>query len=381
MLRAVLKAVPAAMFRPAPSGPTPVPARAEPRESRAGRIVPIQGLRAVAALGVAFAHFHNAFLQVGSDNTMGVFGFGVDLFFVISGFIMLHVSRDAFGSAAAGARFLYRRLIRIVPLYWLCSLAFLHYILSTQPIGPANLSWPQIGASFAFIPWPRPAGGTNPLLDVGWTLNYEMFFYVCFAAALMLPRRWALTALVAGMVAFVYAGKVWVLPVPLSVWASKMVYEFLFGVALAAALPFLPRVNGAVASALIIAGVAVAAGAYFGGRFTGSNRHYVWGSAAVLMVSGATLYRGELTGWVAKVMCVLGDSSYAIYLIHPLVLYHTLNTTGQMRMHGLDLPVRTWPAVSLMLAFSTLLAITAHYMFERPVGRWLARPLASSPTA
>lgn len=353
-----------------------MPVRAAPRAEPGGKNVPIQGLRAAAALGVAFAHFHNAFLQVGADASMGVFGFGVDLFFVISGFIMLHVSRDAFGSAASSIRFFCRRLIRIVPLYWLCSLAFLHYVLSTQSLRQANLSWPQIAASFAFVPWPRPDGGTNPLLDVGWTLNHEMFFYVCFAAALLLPKRWALPALVVGLVAVVEAGRAWALPVPVSVWSSRLVYEFLLGVALGAALPHLPRVGGAVASALIIGGVALVVAAYFGGLYARPNRHYVWGSAAVLVVAGAALYRGELTGWAGKVLCVLGDASYGIYLIHPLVLYHTLNTTGQMRLHGTEVPVRTWTAVVLLLAVSTLLAVIAHYMIERPVGRWLSAGLA-----
>jgi peptidoglycan/LPS O-acetylase OafA/YrhL len=135
---------------------------------------------------------------------------------------------------------------------------------------------------------------------------------------------------------------------------------------------------------LIVAGVVLVAKLYFSGKFSAWNRWYVWGSAAGLMVSAAVLYRGELTGWVKKVLCVLGDSSYAIYLIHPLVLYHAQNIAGTQHNYGDEWPIRTWTAVALMMAVSILLAITAHYMFERPVSRWLSAGLARvlpSPTS
>ena len=104
---------------------------------------------------------------------------GVDLFFVISGFIMYHTNRDRFGRGGAPTDFFVRRLIRIVPLYWLCTLAvvLLHFggLYANKVI-----TWFSLGSSLLFLPDP------NIVLGVGWTLNYEMYFYSIFAIWLLL---------------------------------------------------------------------------------------------------------------------------------------------------------------------------------------------------
>ena len=155
----------------------------------------LQVLRAVAALGVVFHH-----LPIFLEGKLGLTGVvpplllgaaGVDLFFVISGFIMVYSSEPLFGRPHAPRVFLLRRLSRIVPLYWAATSFLLGYLLL---VGVAfvrvNLPWDVILTSYAFIPFPRRDGLMMPVLNVGWTLNYEMFFYLVFAAAILLPRAW-----------------------------------------------------------------------------------------------------------------------------------------------------------------------------------------------
>jgi len=164
----------------------------------------IQILRGLAALAVTIAHTNGEVswwaVNLHYENPMPglVTGAaGVDLFFVISGFIMVYTTAESFGTPTASGVFLLRRIIRIVPLYWIATFLFLAYIVrighswAMEGIGDKNVL-----CSFVFIACPRPNGGYAPALEVGWSLNYEMFFYLCFAVALLLPRRIGLACMV-----------------------------------------------------------------------------------------------------------------------------------------------------------------------------------------
>jgi hypothetical protein len=120
----------------------------------------IQVLRGIAAVMVVL--FHVCGFQIGAA--------GVDIFFVISGFIMFHTNRNVFGLTGAAILFLKRRILRIAPLYWLCS---------------AFAFWPGVElkslvASVLFVPVRSEDGSIHTVLAPGWSLNFEMFFYIVF---------------------------------------------------------------------------------------------------------------------------------------------------------------------------------------------------------
>jgi exopolysaccharide production protein ExoZ len=110
---------------------------------------------------------------------------GGDLFFVISGFIMIVSSRRLFGQADGWRRFIALRLVRIVPIYWLTTIAKLLSIAAIPEMArhTSLTTWNTI-ASFLFLPAFDGSGIVRPVLAMGWTLSYEMLFYVVFAAAL-----------------------------------------------------------------------------------------------------------------------------------------------------------------------------------------------------
>ena len=109
---------------------------------------------------------------------------GVDVFFVISGFIMWMVTAEPVGPA----QFLWHRVVRIVPLYWIATLIMAaHRSSSVSDTVNSLLFWPYRDANDEL--W--------PVLVQGWTLNFEMFFYLLFAAALIIPRRFQLLSLTA----------------------------------------------------------------------------------------------------------------------------------------------------------------------------------------
>jgi exopolysaccharide production protein ExoZ len=112
-------------------------------------------------------------------------GAGVDIFFVISGFVMIISSQSLLTRSDGWKQFGLRRIVRIVPLYWslltlkLVTLLLVPSVLRVTHIAP----WAIIG-SYLFVPSFNHDGDIAPILFVGWTLNFEMFFYLLLAIAL-----------------------------------------------------------------------------------------------------------------------------------------------------------------------------------------------------
>ena len=232
----------------------------------------IDGLRTIAVGTVILFHGKLGLLPGGFV--------GVDVFFVISGFIIATTTRGQAGVEAAGA-FLWRRFRRVAPIYWLLSLPILIGMarggtLSPEVASATFLFWPFSGLEMTF-----------PALGPGWTLCFEMLFYAGFGLAMAGGRRvgWGLIGAYAAMLA---AGLVLAAPV-LRFWGAPIILEFLLGVGIASVWRFAPRglalwaVGLAVAvpaRALfpdqagpgVLAAVAVGAGC-FGGSL---RRGYLW---------------------------------------------------------------------------------------------------------
>src|SRR5262249_32463856 len=133
---------------------------------------------------------------------------GVDLFFVISGFVMVYASEPLYEKLGAPRVFFLRRLARIVPSYWATTIFLLAYgMIARVDLATSWDAAEWIVASFLFIPCPRPNGVMLPYHYVGWTLNYEMFFYVVFAGAILLPRRRAVLTITMLFVALCITGR------------------------------------------------------------------------------------------------------------------------------------------------------------------------------
>ena len=139
-----------------------------------------------AALLVVFVHLDELLPRLGLPLFGGA---GVDIFFVISGFIMVHTTMDR--DDVTPWSFMAGRISRIVPAYWVATFA----VFGIALVAPSLLRTPHLPVgellqSLAFIPFVKDSGLTQPLLFVGWTLNYERFFYLVFAMGLgSSPRR------------------------------------------------------------------------------------------------------------------------------------------------------------------------------------------------
>lgn len=161
-------------------------------------IVTIQYLRAVAALMVLGYHLTFIEVKYGHDGPwLGWLGFGhlgVDLFFLISGFVMACTTLPrAHGFYWRG--FLWRRFVRIYPVYWVYfALAGLAYALNPGMVNSSSGAPPDMLRSFFLLPAPE---GTLPLLAVSWTLTFEVYFYLVFCLLVALLREQALKGVVA----------------------------------------------------------------------------------------------------------------------------------------------------------------------------------------
>lgn len=235
---------------------------------------------------------------------------GVDVFFVISGFIVTLSAARFEGRAGA---FLARRLLRVVPLYWLFT-TLMVVVVVALPQGAKDTGFEpgQIVASYLFLPWAREDGRIAPVLSLGWTLNYEIFFYALFALALALRRPVA--AMVLSIGGLVAAGVV-MGPAGAAAlfWTSPLMLEFLFGMALARLWQ-----AGVVRPDLRLACLAMLAGlgALVLLHGAGLPRVVAAGLPAAVIVAGGTL----LCPSRPMPFQILGDASYALYLSHRFVL-------------------------------------------------------------
>ncbi len=297
----------------------------------------IQVLRAIAALAVLFAHLHGIEARhsgetplISKDWLSGVGG--VDLFFVISGFIMVWVAWDAPQSARSAGKFLFARVTRIYPLWWLfagatCLYLYLSYGVpwDAENLGRLGVSGQEsLIKSFLLIPH-----DAYPVLSVGWTLMHEMYFYLVFAALLLLPQRFRIPALILwGLLVLAttsaqttgfYANTF------LTLALFPMTLEFLMGAAIGLMIKAGTRRHSVLSC---IAGLCWLIWAIVAVDFKSidyllpSQRTFAFGPAFALLIYGLVTLelKGKLEGRLPAKLVMVGDWSYALYLSHILVL-------------------------------------------------------------
>lgn len=319
------------------------------------RLHAIQYLRSIAALAVVYSHATQGYAPY--EAVLPYAGvFGVDIFFVISGFIMVWIARDTDRPVA----FFVNRMRRVVPLYWFFTLLLAAImVLLPSVMDNSGLSVTALIQSLLFIPhWSATHPGEPwPLLAPGWSLNYEMYFYLLFALSLWLRPTWRV-AFIIGTISLVYALAVLVDgdSAISSFLLESIVFEFALGMLLAVAFKRGFRLPP-------IAGWSMIGVALLWLAFVPEWIHIVrFGVPALLIVAGCLfLNLGE-----NRLGVLLGDSSYALYLSHIFVL-------GVLRkllppFIG-DSAVSAWVFVVLACLICTIAGIVVHLLIDN----WLLR--------
>lgn len=352
------------------------------------RLENIQALRGVAALMVLVAHVKGAELDYGGGGTLlphwpfiGVVG--VDLFFLISGFVMAHVAFASERGRRGAGRFLYNRAARIYPVYWTVTLMLIVLYAGKRFLFAEGTPFPNPIETFLLLP-----DDHYPLVPVGWTLVHEMYFYVVFSV-FVLWRGANIFAFLAvwaaivggGLAAGFFAANPWT-----KIVLNPLTFEFVIGALVACAVR-----RGAVAFALpaLSAGVLLfgVEAAFFADRlYPDVMGQFALRAAiftppfALILYGAAALERSK--GVVAPLwLRRTGDASYSVYLIHVPVFL----VVG--KLISVSIPDGAADNVVLIAAFAAA-ALAAgfalHQYVERPLltatKRWGDRLFARHPS-
>jgi exopolysaccharide production protein ExoZ len=333
-------------------------------------MISLQYLRAVAALMVVYFHMH-----WGIKSICDLGALGVDIFFVISGFIVWHTTTNR---STTPLEFIKRRLARIVPLYWIATITmFVMPAISGTIAAGTRIDFPHLLSSLFFVPWPYPAGPENfyPVYVPGWTINYEMFFYLIFGLLLAIGNRTArLIGLASALVVPVALGVVFSPSGGVRFYTSALLLQFLLGVLVAAWFPTGLKVRSIMAMGIIAIGaIGLVVATVYQGTLSALGR----GTAAALIVLGLVSWEG--TGKLPRneFFLKMGDASYAIYLTHLFALGAVGVVWTRLSLHESRVGYWLLPLVSMGAAVAT--GALTHRYIENPLRNLrltgLARPL------
>lgn len=288
---------------------------------------------------------------------------GVDIFFVISGFIMLHVSFGPGRSPPTPVQFLARRLTRIYPFYWICCLAILA-MSSLGFLSSHHYRLPMIASSLGLVPGEQ-------LIGVAWTLVYEIYFYILFACTLWLRSASVSLLGTSGAIVLIYGGSMLVPPNMRSDFlANPLPIEFCLGLGLAYFHTRTVRAGRRwpvgwsmtfVGLFLLMVAAMVGAHADTAGLLP-LPRVLLWGVPAMFVVAGV-LHAGPPRNAVSRIAILLGDASYAVYLTHVFVMigYGRLLKISAVN----QLPQMPWVVAATLL--SAAVGVAAHLWIEKPL--------------
>ncbi|MDY1008207.1 acyltransferase [Sphingomonas sp. CFBP9019] len=344
-----------------------------------GQIDAIQALRAFAALAVVAHHafrattLHDAppgayapqswIIQAGAA--------GVDVFFVISGFLMAFISQKFFLGRNSPADFMIDRIVRVWPPYALVTLVACALIAARSGFGP-ELAMPRLLTIF-FIPSFDISGNLQPIIGPGWTLCYEMMFYACFTLVIASGRKHAILKLSILIGALYLLGVFSTNKVMHVFLAEPIVFEFVVG----ALIGFRFRETNQTVRLPI---VWIAAGLM--GMLVGvyadiplQYRVFTYGIPATLLFVGF-LSLSDNIRWPSALLFI-GNASYAIYLTHILVIYMFTRRMPIFVEHGLE-PLAVYGASSIAILAAIVVGSLFYMAVEKPVLR-LSQHLVAGP--
>lgn len=355
----------------------------------------IQALRAIAALLVVSTHVESALgenpnlenpwvSQFSGLNGFG--GVGVDIFFIISGFIMVYVGVRYFRREGSIKDFLLRRVLRIYPIYWLVSLLLVASATAKTTLGlisgksfaeslDFDLQWYRLLGAFTLFPTYNDLGNIQPILGVGWSLSYEVFFYFIFALAVAIGFRWAPFVVISVFALLVFA------PLPIggstlsTFLRNPILLEFPVGMLIGYAVVLSKRPpRWLLLLCILLSLVGFLIGIIFNFDY---QYHYLFrGIPSALLVFGLVFWEIQFGLHIPGFLVKLGDASYSIYLIHTIVISYLvkplLNTLPLFQHIQVDV------LGVFMFALATAIGMLLYEKIEHPLQRFMMKRYESA---
>jgi peptidoglycan/LPS O-acetylase OafA/YrhL len=334
---------------------------------RKDQLKSLQIVRALASTSVVYFHIGSVPCFGGIGNLPCFGGFGVDIFFVLSGFVMAMI----IATGQSASRFTISRVSRIVPLYWVLT-TFLLVLAAIKPellnSTTANLS--NYLRSLLFVPYFKENGMLMPMLFVGWSLNYEMVFYLCVALSIIISpqRSIVVTAglLVATYISFGCFADSLVLN---KFFGNELMYEFILGM-----LAF--KVYNKEYFANVPTGVALAAGvvgylfmAVADSNAFHFNRLLLYGVPSFVVISSAVSLENAINSaphFVVNLFIGAGDASYATYLSHPYVT-EAVRKILVLKLHLFD--INSTLGVTITIFITLMTGALIYRLIDKPLSQ------------
>lgn len=328
----------------------------------------IQALRGVAILLVVLLHLLVIEKKYGHGlmmlpNILNIGAVGVDIFFVISGFIMATIIQGQFQKPHAFSHFMISRITRIYPLYWFYSLLVL-IVFITHPTWVNQFEGSHVNIFKSFLLLPQKQ---LPLLLVGWTLIHEIYFYLIIALLLFLPEKYFTRGLFTWLILIIINYKKTEIDATLALVTYPLTCEFILGCYIARITKL---TNSHISWFLFIASIILLCTGFYNYQYTYHNsdiqgwyRVMIYGLPSVFLVYACISLENDNV-LLAQFLQKIGDASYSIYLSHVLIL----STLGRLciflPMQNKYIHLFTF---AFMLICVILFGILSYNFIEKPI--------------
>ena len=272
-------------------------------DNRNHKFESIQALRGFACILVVLCH--TSYTNFGA--------FGVDFFLVISGFITMYATEKS------TEKFLCKRIIKIVPLYWFMTLVTgVAICLFPGLFNSSEVNLIYLLKSFFFIPFENSLGNRNPVLQIGWFLNYEMLFYLLFWISTKVNhlKRGLITGTMCAFLTLVCCVRN--VPMPFLFYSGGYLLEFCYGIILYVIYIRFEKANSSKKTKrlTILYYIILFVGCCIMDRLMRSIRP-CFGSGFVAALIVIFMLLNENAIWHPEILKKIGNASWCIYLIHP----------------------------------------------------------------
>ena len=336
----------------------------------------LQLVRGIAAILVLLHHITSIIYKNSNyEYALGIFDYGsigVDLFFILSGFLIFTLHYQEIGYSNKLGIFFKKRLIRIYPVYWVVTLALIPIYFIMPSFGVGYESDPGVILKSLFlIPQDH-----DPILGVGWSLVYEVFFYIMFGLFILLGKKPAAIILSAWMVASISLLNFEFGNYFFKFLFSPIIFEFLLGCLMAF---LLLNVRFKQSLSIFFLGAVTFLGAVLLDEFVfdslsreGIVRVLIYGISSFLIILGIILIERQGNFKSNRMMTYFGDASYSIYLVHIPVILFLNKVFDFLGLYG----TLSYPIATSILALVTLgSGCIFHNLIEKPLLSFLRKKI------
>lgn len=340
------------------------------------QVLGVQLLRFIAAVLVVITHATLAIVERLNVHEFSVWengGVGVNIFFVISGFVMVVSSQKLLFRNDGAKLFLQKRLIRIVPIYWFATSLKLSIVLLFPIVTlHSNFDYWHTLCSFLFIPAKNGEGVITPIHAVGWTLTYEMLFYCLFALALYLKKP-----------AVLFVSTLFILLIlistfiDLSAWTIADYYsrpitlQFVMGMIIGLMHIKEFKFHPVLALLFLVFGFAQVLTELYIKSEPDWLSFLRWGLPSAMIVIGVVYLEPYIKSYIPKMLTYLGDGSYSLYIFHPFIIPAIGILLAKL---GIDNPSI---AMVILVIIPILLCQIIYLYLEAPITSYLAKYTAN----